>query len=193
MTCSFLGRGRRGHVFVFGFETQTRHHHLLALFAHDGLAAHGAQPRQRPRKAGVGRDTGETHRRVLSNVLGDSGRVSDRGCDLVAHDAGRGRLFGEGAGAAGEEQLVVRLVFAGEKQVGAGERRSAEAHESSYRDSRTTHHSEQKRKRIFLLGLCDCGSGDDMMSVDGNALVVVGSVGGSVVVQANCLRMVKAK
>jgi hypothetical protein len=36
----------------------------------------------------------------------------------VAHDAGRRRFFGEGTCAAREQELVLRLVFAGEQEVG---------------------------------------------------------------------------
>jgi hypothetical protein len=36
----------------------------------------------------------------------------------VAHDAGRGRFFGEGTCAAREQEPVLRLVFAREEQVG---------------------------------------------------------------------------
>lgn len=37
----------------------------------------------------------------------------------MAHDAGGGRLFGEGTCATREQELVLRLVFAGEQKVGA--------------------------------------------------------------------------
>jgi hypothetical protein len=37
----------------------------------------------------------------------------------VAHDAGRGRFFGEGTCAAREQEFILRLVFAGKQKVGA--------------------------------------------------------------------------
>jgi len=95
---------------------------IATLLADNLLAAHGAELRERiPRvEAGSRKGAGETNRWILADLGRHTGCVADGGSDLVAHDAGRGRLFSERAGSAGKEQLVVVPVLAGEQQVGAG-------------------------------------------------------------------------
>lgn len=69
----------------------------------------------------LGSGAGGTNRRILRDLCCDASCCADCGCDFVPHDARRGRFFGEVACAAGEQQLVLRLVLAREQQVGAVE------------------------------------------------------------------------
>src|SRR5690242_13913726 len=107
---------------VLGLEHKAWGPVLAAHVAYDVLPAHGAACNlfffvEGSRE--VGRGVGGTNRRILRDLCCDTSGGSNRRCDFVPHDARGGRLFGEGACSAGEEQLVLGLVFAGEKEVRA--------------------------------------------------------------------------
>jgi hypothetical protein len=150
-------------IFILRLQDVARRTPLAALLADYFLAAHGADVREHfpHAEASLGKRTGETNRRILTDFSRDASCIADRRCDFVAHDTGRRRLFGERAGPAREEQLVVDFVLAGEQQIGTGpcelEQRTG---------GKGAHHSEQKRKRICLLG-----SSSFLRSSAGDAIV----------------------
>ena len=115
---SFLGRGLDvpGRLFIRSLEAEARRTLFATVFADKLLAAHGAEAGDAlvARKGRVRKRAGETNRRILSDVLGDSSRVSYCRGDFVAHDAGRGRILGETAGLARVEELALDFVFLGE-------------------------------------------------------------------------------
>jgi hypothetical protein len=117
-------RGRVGvdRTVVGRLEHEARRTELAALLADNLHAAHGADVRADIPDAETGgrMGAGETNRGIRSDLVGHAGRVADGGGNLVAHDAGRRRLFCVRAGAARKEQLVLLLVLAREEQVGAG-------------------------------------------------------------------------
>ena len=112
----FLRTCRR--LLVLGLQDKAWRVVFAALDADDVHAAHGAA-RQLLGNRGLRGGAGETNRRILCHLCCHTSCGSDRRRDFVAHDAGRGRFFGEGTCAAGEEELVLRLVFAREEQVRA--------------------------------------------------------------------------
>lgn len=108
-------RAHAGYVdVVLDLEPEALVRLLAADLAEDFTAAKGAE---------VGNVTiGETNRWILADVLGDAGGFTDGVAQLVAEDAGCGRLFGEGAGAASEVEGVVGGVLFGVEHVGATRR-----------------------------------------------------------------------
>lgn len=75
------------YICIIGFENNAWCRLFATFDADDILATHGAEARHFFRKSGVGKGAGETNRGILCDVERDTGRVSYRGGDLVAHDA----------------------------------------------------------------------------------------------------------